>query len=46
MYSWNIQDLENMFYWEREVYLKLLSDYIEEQKIKRQQQEQQQGLIY
>jgi hypothetical protein len=31
-YNWTIQDLENMYHWEREVYIQLLNGYIEEKK--------------
>ena len=43
-FSWRLDELENMLFWEREIYIKLLSDYTEEQKIKKQQE--QQGLMY
>jgi hypothetical protein len=44
-FSWRLDELENMLFWEREIYIKLLTDYTEEQRMKKQQ-EQQQGLIY
>ena len=31
-YNWSIQDLENMYYWEREIYVQLLNSYIEDKK--------------
>jgi hypothetical protein len=37
-HSWRLEELDEMFFWEREIYIKLLTDYIEEQRIKRQQQ--------
>ena len=40
-YSWRLQELEEMYFWEREIYIKLLNDYNEEMRIKKQQQEQQ-----
>lgn len=39
-FSWRLTELEEMFFWEREVYIKLLSDYNEEQKIKKNQMQQ------
>jgi len=39
-FSWRLIELEEMFFWEREVYIKLLSDYNEEQKIKKNQMQQ------
>tara|TARA_R110000868_G_scaffold139430_2_gene354212 strand:- start:4281 stop:4469 length:189 start_codon:yes stop_codon:yes gene_type:complete len=42
-FSWNLTELENMFFWEREVYIKLLSDYNEEQRIKKNQLQQGHG---
>lgn len=26
-YKWNLNDLENMFFWEREIYVNLLSEH-------------------
>lgn len=31
-YNWKIEDLENMYYWEREIYVQLLNTYIEDKK--------------
>lgn len=31
-YNWNVNDLENMYYWEREIYIQLLNAYMEEKK--------------
>ena len=39
-FSWRLTELEEMFFWEREVYIKLLTDYNEEQKIKKNQMQQ------
>jgi len=40
-FSWRLEELENMLFWEREIYIKLLNDYNEEERMKRIQQEQQ-----
>ena len=37
-HKWPIGDVENMIPWEREVYLSLLQQYIEEENLKAQQQ--------
>jgi hypothetical protein len=34
-FSWRLDELENMLFWEREIYIKLLTDYNEEQRIKK-----------
>lgn len=44
-FSWRLTELEDMLFWEREVYIKLLNDYNQEMKMKKQQQEQQ-GFLY
>jgi hypothetical protein len=31
-FNWTLSDLENMMYWEREIYIQLLNGYIEEKK--------------
>lgn len=31
-YNWQLKDLEEMYYWEREVYIQLLNAHIEEKK--------------
>lgn len=31
-FNWSLADIENMFYWEREIYIQLLNGYIEEKK--------------
>jgi hypothetical protein len=36
-YSLTLTELENMLPWEKEVYITLLSQYIEEQNLKNQQ---------
>jgi hypothetical protein len=33
-FSWRLKELEEMYFWEREIYTKLLSDYNEEERIK------------
>ena len=38
-HKYSLTEIENMMPWEREIYLTLLQEYIEEQKLKRQQQE-------
>ncbi len=45
-FSWRLKELEEMFFWEREIYIKLLTDYNEEQKIKQQQQSFNQGTAF
>ena len=37
-HKYSLTDLENMIPWEREVYLTLLEQYIEEENLKAQQQ--------
>ena len=37
-HKYSLTELENMMPWEREVYLSLLSQYIEEENLKAQQQ--------
>ena len=37
-HKYSLTELENMIPWEREVYLSLLSQYIEEENLKAQQQ--------
>lgn len=37
-HKYNLEDLENMLPWEREVYLSILKRYIEEENIKRSQE--------
>jgi|TARA_Y100000310_G_scaffold218593_1_gene219879 hypothetical protein len=36
-HNWSITELENMMPWEREIYLTLLSQYIEEENKKQKQ---------
>lgn len=36
-FSWSLQDIENMYCWEREIYIKLVSEY---QERKRQDESQ------
>ncbi len=36
-HKYSLTELENMIPWEREIYLSLLSQYIEEENLKRQQ---------
>lgn len=31
-YNWQLKDLEEMYYWEREIYVQLLNAHIEEKK--------------
>ena len=38
-HKYSLTELENMMPWEREIYLTLLQQYIEEENLKRQQQE-------
>ena len=38
-HKYSLTELENMMPWEREIYLALLTDYIESENLKRQQQE-------
>ena len=38
-HKYSLTEIENMMHWEREIYLNLLQEYIEEQKLKQQQQE-------
>ena len=38
-HKYSLTELENMIPWEREVYVALLSEYIEKENLKRQQQE-------
>ena len=38
-HKYSLTELENMMPWEREIYLTLLQEYIEEQKLKQQQRE-------
>jgi hypothetical protein len=45
-FSWRLSELENMFFWEREIYIKLLNDYNEEEKMKRMQQNASEGLKF
>ena len=37
--QYSLTDIEHMIPWEREVYLALLTDYIESENLKRQQEE-------
>ena len=37
-HGWSLNDLENMIPWERDIYLTLLQQYIEEEKLKAQQE--------
>ena len=38
-HKYSLTELENMMPWERDIYLALLRDYIENENLKRQQQE-------
>ena len=38
-HKYSLTEIENMMPWEREIYLTLLQEYIEEQKLKQQQRE-------
>ena len=38
-HKYSLTELENMMPWERDIYLALLRDYIEDENLKRQQQE-------
>ena len=31
-YKWNITELEEMYYWEREIYIQLLNSYLEDKR--------------
>ena len=37
--KYSLTELENMMPWERDIYIALLQQYIEEQNLKRQQEE-------
>jgi len=37
-HKYNLEDLENMIPWEREVYLSILKRYIEEENLRRSQE--------
>jgi len=38
-HKYSLTEIENMIPWEREIYLVLLKDYIEQENLKRQQQQ-------
>ena len=38
MHKYSLTELENMIPWERDIYLTLLQQYIEEEKLKQQQE--------
>jgi len=38
-HKYSLTEIENMMPWEREIYLALLTDYIENENLKRQQAE-------
>ena len=38
-HKYSLTEIENMMPWEREIYLDLLTDYIESENLKRQQEE-------
>ncbi len=38
-HNYSLSDLENMIPWEREIYLSLLQQYIEEENLKAQQEQ-------
>ena len=38
-HKYNLSDIENMMPWERDIYLSLLQQHIEEEKLKQQQQQ-------
>jgi len=38
-HKYSLTEIENMMPWEREIYLALLTDYIESENLKRQQEE-------
>jgi len=42
-HKYSLTELENMIPWEREVYLSLLQQYIEEENLKAKQQQAQSG---
>lgn len=38
-HKWSITEIEDMYVWERDIYTKFLTDYLEEMKEKRRQAE-------
>ena len=38
-HKYSLTEIENMMPWEREIYLALLTDYIESENLKRQQEQ-------
>ena len=36
-HKWSLSDIENLIPWEKEIYISLLQQYIEEENLKRQQ---------
>tara|TARA_A100001391_G_scaffold159173_1_gene117695 strand:+ start:254 stop:397 length:144 start_codon:yes stop_codon:yes gene_type:complete len=42
-HKYSLTELENMMPWERDIYVTLLKNYIEQENLKRQQQEGAQG---
>ena len=38
-HKYSLTELENMMPWERDIYIALLTDYIEKENLKKQQQE-------
>ena len=40
-HNWSLTELENMIPWEREIYIGLLLNYLEEEKQQRKEQENQ-----
>lgn len=37
-HKWSLTEIENMIPWERDVYVELLKNHLEEEKLKQQQQ--------
>lgn len=38
-HQWSIADIENLYPWERDLYIKMLTDYLEEKREKQRQAE-------
>ena len=38
-HNWNISDMENMIPWEREIYIKQLRDWIDEENLRQKTQQ-------
>lgn len=41
--KWNLNNLDDMYFWEREIYVKLVADYNEKLMQQRREMEQQYG---